>query len=174
MPDITGIANDTNTRLRALILVNRLGELPVNARGPVLDAWEDILEAALNPTILVASLRDGVATRWIRMVSEVGGTGRRVTSSQEVTEALYHDSVQAILLDADYMDSELRMIIQVRAREMGVPVVLVTLPHKLWMLGDNGCVRRASPALEDIRRTLVEALRENGRGKAESRRRSKQ
>jgi len=159
MVDIADVANSTSSRLRALTLVNRLGKLPVNARKAVLDAWEDALEAALNPTVLVASLRDDVATGWVRVVGEVGGTGRWVTSSQEVMEALYRDSVQAILLDADHMDSELRMVIQVRARDKGVPVVLVTEPNKLWMLGDNGYVRRASPALEDIYRTLVEVLR---------------
>jgi len=161
--NIAAIATDTGYRLRALALVNRLGELSADARELVLDAWEDTLETALNPTILVVSPRDDVAARWIQTVSDVGGVGCRVTDLQEVTEALCHDHVQTILLDADHMDPELRMIIQVRAREKGIPVVLVTLPHKLWMLGDNGYVRRTSPALEDIRRTLTEVL---GRGRA--------
>jgi len=139
--NIAALATDTGYRLRALALVNRLGELSADARELVLDAWEDTLETALNPTILVVSPRDDVAARWIQTVSDVGGVGCRVTDLQEVTEALCHDHV----------------------REKGIPVVLVTLPHKLWMLGDNGYVRRTSPALEDIRRTLTEVL---GRGRA--------
>ena len=159
---IADIANDTELHLRALTLMNRLGELPVDARGPVLDAWEDALEATLHPVVLVASPRDDTVVEWIQTVSRAGGIGRRVTSPSDVMEALYHDHVRAILLDADHTDSTLRMIIQIRAREKGAPIILVTGPNKLWMLGDNGgYVRRASPALEDIRYTLTEVLEKN-------------
>jgi len=159
---IADIANDTELHLRALTLVNRLGELPVDARGPVLDAWEDALEATLHPVVLVASPRDDEVVKWIQTVGKVGGIGRQVTSASDVMEALYHDHARAILLDADHMDSTLRMIIQIRAREKGAPIILVTGPNKLWMLGDNGgYVRRASPALEDIRYTLTEVLEKN-------------
>ena len=175
MRDITGVANDTNTHLRALALVSRLGELPVDARGPVLDAWEDALEAIANPVVLVVSSRDDTVVKWIQEVVEVvGGTGCQATSMETMRDALRHNHISAVLLDADHTDPALRMIAQVWAREMRIPIVFVTAPYKLWVLGDNGCVRRVSPALEDVRRTMVKALRENGRGKAESRRRSKQ
>jgi len=160
---IADIANDTELHLRALTLVNRLGELPVDARGPVLDAWEDALEATLHPVVLVASPRDDdEVVKWIQMVGKAGGIGRQVTSASDVMEALHHDHARAILLDADHMDSTLRMIIQIRAREKGAPIILVTAPHKLWALGGtNGHVHRVSPALEDIRYTLTEVLEKN-------------
>jgi len=178
MRDITGVANDTNTHLRALALVSRLGELPVDARGPVLDAWEDALEAIANPVVLVVSSRDDTVVKWIQEVVEVvGGTGCQATSMETMRDALRHNHIAAILLDADHTDSKLRMITQVRAREMEMPVVFVTAPERTWAVGSklklNG-VYCSSPALEDVRRTMVKVLRENGRGKAESRRRSKQ
>jgi hypothetical protein len=158
MNDIAIVANDTSTHLRALALVNRLRELPAQIREALLASWENAVEATLHPVVLVISPRDAVAAAWIRVVDEAGGTGRWATGSDDLLEFLYQDHVQAILLDADYLDPVQRMVAQMRAWERRIPVVLVTDPRKLWVQGKDGDVRRSAPAPEELRRTLAGML----------------
>lgn len=149
------VADDLDLNLRTMSLANRLRELPVDVRGKVLDAWENILEATLHPTVLVVSRRNSVATEWCRVVEEVGGTGQKAVTASEVSRALYSGCVQAVLLDVDYLD-HLRVVTLIRAREAGIPVLWISSQQD-WVLGTNSPVP-ISPDLNSIRQALAEVL----------------